>query len=230
MLDFFFESLPCSPLTPWPGWWTSSRDGEWFDQRERKEDCKGGFERWTIETEQREAEWKRQRRHDQRTLLRCSRGEMFTWVLVILLLILVQGCIYDIWSWMWFIILTQGEDYMAIYETIDRKRAEAKEMKNKSASMEELETPTNSVKSFQMSASKYERDHLGWWVSSMIIIWTFPQIFTSYNFCLFSEEGKNKAEPQAPCREKRRHRSKSGTKGIHLQLLAVLKSSRCECF
>ena len=29
------------------------------------------------------------------------------------------------------------------------------------ASMEELETPTNSVKSFQMSASKYERDHLG---------------------------------------------------------------------
>ena len=106
MLDFFFESLPCSPLTPWPGWWTSSRDGEWFDQRERKEDCKGGFERWTIETEQREAEWKRQRRHDQRTLLRCSRGEMFTWVLVILLLILVQGCIYDIWSWVWFIILT----------------------------------------------------------------------------------------------------------------------------
>ena len=43
---------------------------------------------------------------------------------------------------------------MAIYETIDRKRAEAKEMKNKSASMEELETPTNSVKSFQMSATR----------------------------------------------------------------------------
>jgi len=80
-----------------------------------------------------------------------------------------------------FYDVPEGEDYMAIYETIDRKRAEAKEMKNKSASMEELETPTNSVKSFQMSAS--------------------------------NEEGKNKAEPQAPCREKRRHRSKSGTKG-----------------
>ena len=48
----------------------------------------------------------------------------------------------------------KGEDYMAIYETIDRKRAEAKEMKNKSASMEELETPTNSIKSFQMSATR----------------------------------------------------------------------------
>ena len=44
---------------------------------------------------------------------------------------------------------------MAIYETIDRKRAEAKEMKNKSASMEELETPTNSIKSFQMSATRF---------------------------------------------------------------------------
>ena len=44
---------------------------------------------------------------------------------------------------------------MAIYETIDRKRAEAKEMKNKSASMEELETPTNSVKSFQMSSTRF---------------------------------------------------------------------------
>ena len=64
---------------------------------------------------------------------------------------------------------------MAIYETIDRKRAEAKEMKNKSASMEELETPTTSVKSFKM-------------------------------------EGRAKAEPQAPVREKRRHRSKSGSK------------------
>ena len=40
---------------------------------------------------------------------------------------------------------------MAIYETIDRKRAEAKEMKNKSASMEELETPTASIKSFKMT-------------------------------------------------------------------------------
>ena len=47
-----------------------------------------------------------------------------------------------------FYDLPEGEDYMAIYETIDRKRAEAKELKNKSASMEELETPTPSVKSF----------------------------------------------------------------------------------
>ena len=43
---------------------------------------------------------------------------------------------------------------MAIYETIDRKRAEAKEMKNKSASMEELETPTASVKSFKMNGEE----------------------------------------------------------------------------
>ena len=45
----------------------------------------------------------------------------------------------------------EGEDYMAIYETIDRKRQEAKDMKVKSASMEELETPTTSVKSFNMN-------------------------------------------------------------------------------
>jgi len=50
-----------------------------------------------------------------------------------------------------FYDVPEGEDYMAIYETIDRKRAEAKEMKNKSASMEELETPTASIKSFKMT-------------------------------------------------------------------------------
>ena len=56
-------------------------------------------------------------------------------------------------------------------------------------------------------------------------------------FCLFSEAGKNKAEPQAPCREKRRHRSKSGTKGIqHLKaiypepILTKLKCSTAEIF
>ena len=48
--------------------------------------------------------------------------------------------------------LPEGEDYMALYETIDRKRQEAKDMKVKSASMEELETPTASVKSFNMNA------------------------------------------------------------------------------
>ena len=51
-----------------------------------------------------------------------------------------------------FYDLPEGEDYMAIYETIDRKRQEAKDMKVKSASMEELETPTVSVKSFNMNA------------------------------------------------------------------------------
>lgn len=50
-----------------------------------------------------------------------------------------------------FYDLPEGEDYMAIYETIDRKRQEAKDMKVKSASMEELETPTASVKSFNMN-------------------------------------------------------------------------------
>jgi len=47
-----------------------------------------------------------------------------------------------------FYDVPEGEDYLAIYETIDRKRQEAKEYKSKSASMEELETPTSSVKSF----------------------------------------------------------------------------------
>ena len=41
---------------------------------------------------------------------------------------------------------------MAIYKTIARIRQEAKDMKVKSASMEELETPTGSVKSFNMNA------------------------------------------------------------------------------
>lgn len=41
-----------------------------------------------------------------------------------------------------------NEDYMAIYETIDRKRQEAREMKGKSHSMEALETPEPSLKSF----------------------------------------------------------------------------------
>ena len=50
-----------------------------------------------------------------------------------------------------FYDMPEGEDYMAIYETIDRKRQEAKELKNRSASMEELETPTHSIKSFNMN-------------------------------------------------------------------------------
>ena len=75
--------------------------------------------------------------------------------------------------------LPEGEDYMAIYETIDRKRQETKDLKVKSASMEELETPTPSVKSFNMNADAVTAN------------------------C--------KAEPQIP-REKKRHRSKSGSK------------------
>eukprot|EP00092_Neocalanus_flemingeri_P009069 GFUD01009761.1.p1 GENE.GFUD01009761.1~~GFUD01009761.1.p1 ORF type:complete len:793 (-),score=143.29 GFUD01009761.1:1113-3491(-) len=81
-----------------------------------------------------------------------------------------------------FYDLPEGEDYMAIYETIDRKRQEAKDMKVKSASMEELETPTASVKSFNMNSD--------------------------------SVTAKCKAEPQIP-REKKRHRSKSGSKSEH---------------
>ena len=41
-----------------------------------------------------------------------------------------------------------GDDYMAIYETIDRKRQEARDLKGKSHSMEALETPEPSLKSF----------------------------------------------------------------------------------
>jgi len=81
-----------------------------------------------------------------------------------------------------FYDLPEGEDYMAIYETIDRKRQEAKDMKVKSASMEELETPTASVKSFNMNSD--------------------------------AVTAKCKAEPQIP-REKKRHRSKSGSKSEH---------------
>ena len=49
-----------------------------------------------------------------------------------------------------FYDLPEGEDYITIYETIDRKRQEAKDMKVKS--MAELETPTAYVKSFNMNA------------------------------------------------------------------------------
>lgn len=52
-----------------------------------------------------------------------------------------------------FYDLPEGEDYMAIYETIDRKRQEVKEMKARSASMEELETPNASLKSFNINSS-----------------------------------------------------------------------------
>ena len=51
-----------------------------------------------------------------------------------------------------FYDLPEGEDYMAIYETIDRKRSEAAELKGRSASMEELETPNASLKSFNMNS------------------------------------------------------------------------------
>ena len=82
-----------------------------------------------------------------------------------------------------FYDLPEGEDYMAIYETIDRKRQEAKEMKIRSASMEELETPDASLKSFNMNSD--------------------------------SVTANCKAEPQIAVRERRRHRSKSGSKAEH---------------
>ena len=50
-----------------------------------------------------------------------------------------------------------GEDYLAIYETIDRKSNSNVVSKNKSHSMEDLETPTPSLKSFDIS----EDDHNG---------------------------------------------------------------------
>ena len=53
-----------------------------------------------------------------------------------------------------FYDLPEGEDYMAIYETIDRKRQEVREMKARSASMEELETPNASLKSFNINSSE----------------------------------------------------------------------------
>ena len=81
-----------------------------------------------------------------------------------------------------FYDLPEGEDYMAIYETIDRKRQEAKEMKIRSASMEELETPNASLKSFNINSDSVTTN------------------------C--------KAEPQIP-RDKRRTRSKSGSKAEH---------------
>lgn len=81
-----------------------------------------------------------------------------------------------------FYDLPEGEDYMAIYETIDRKRQEVKEMKARSASMEELETPTASLKSFKFDPT--------------------------------SVTANCKAEPQIP-RDKKRHRSKSGSNKEH---------------
>lgn len=78
-----------------------------------------------------------------------------------------------------FYDLPEGEDYMAIYETIDRKRQEVREMKARSASMEELETPNASLKSFNINSSE-------------------------------SVTANCKAEPQIP-RDKKRHRSKSGS-------------------
>ena len=50
----------------------------------------------------------------------------------------------------------EGEDYMAIYETIDRKRQEAREMKNKSHSMEALETPNASIKGDDDQSSHFD--------------------------------------------------------------------------
>ena len=81
-----------------------------------------------------------------------------------------------------FYDVPEGEDYMAIYETIDRKRQEAKEMKIRSASMEELETPNASLKSFNIDSD--------------------------------SVTANCKAEPQI-AREKKRQRSKSGSKAEH---------------
>lgn len=81
-----------------------------------------------------------------------------------------------------FYDLPEGEDYMAIYETIDRKRQEAKEIKIRSASMEELETPNASLKSFNIDSD--------------------------------SLTANCKAEPQI-AREKKRQRSKSGSKVEH---------------
>ena len=82
-----------------------------------------------------------------------------------------------------FYDLPEGEDYMAIYETIDRTRQEAKEMKIRSASMEELETPNASLKSFNINSD--------------------------------SVTANCKAEPQIAARDKKRHRSKSGSKVEH---------------
>ena len=64
--------------------------------------------------------------------------------------------------------LPAGEDYLAIYETLDRVKKKAdyyggmagsaskSELKNKSHSMEALETPTPSLKSFEFP----DNDHL----------------------------------------------------------------------
>ena len=49
-----------------------------------------------------------------------------------------------------------GDDYMAIYETIDRKRLESRDLKGKSHSMEALETPEPSMKSFDVNNTENE--------------------------------------------------------------------------
>ena len=54
----------------------------------------------------------------------------------------------------------EGEDYLAIYETIDRKTDQGSTYagsKNKSHSMEDLETPTPSLKSFDISSDTEHR-------------------------------------------------------------------------
>ena len=52
----------------------------------------------------------------------------------------------------------EGEDYLAIYETIDRKTDNlAAGSKNKSHSMEDLETPTPSLKSFDLNSDTENR-------------------------------------------------------------------------
>ena len=94
-----------------------------------------------------------------------------------------------------FYDLPEGEDYMAIYETIDRKRQEAKEMKIRSASMEELETPNASLKSFNIDSD--------------------------------SVTANCKAEPQI-AREKKRQRSKSGSKVEHRKSIPEPLPGNCK--
>ena len=52
-----------------------------------------------------------------------------------------------------------GDDYLAIYETIDRKTtSNVASTKNKSHSMEDLETPTPSLKSFDIHSDLEEQN------------------------------------------------------------------------
>ena len=55
--------------------------------------------------------------------------------------------------------LPEGEDYLAIYETIDRKTSSMNVSKNKSHSMEDLETPTPSLKSFDISDDQRKKQN-----------------------------------------------------------------------